>query len=774
MKKRFISFLMAIIMAVTLLPLSGCGASSEAKRTISRGEMLTEICHAFGMTGYMQEKPYIPSVDTDNQYFDVVQACVEWGIITTNDQKYAVESTVIRSELAIAVVNAAELTTDNATKEEKLSIAAKNALVETSGGEIRGDEKVTPEEAGQAIAAAQELWANKTYTESYEKIFYQDGVKDYSEGYSGIYTLGQQTYIPISSDVNIQPGDVYLTGPIGVNDTSSAFIAESVEEQDGYYVITNSATGPELENIVTELQEQGTITPNLLTDCVLYDGDGNPINLTAGDTFTTAQRGGGRYYAGTLAGSIQGKGSFTLSNGTKISLSVSSSEYDFSVKVPINDYLSYEGSFKIDDLRVTHDVDFDVSGLKSATLKTDYKVTIDNGVKAKTDIPPVIFAPYDNRNNGFLSAVKQSRAKFMGDNYKGAQSIKIGTISLAGSKSCGINLVIQLKFTLEGTAKISVTLGGSKGVEYKNKTMRYIKTNNTDWDISLKGKFEVTPSVGIQLNFWKKDILGFSVDGGVGVQVELVFHLADSENHLIDEGTADIPGDLGEKIGESDIQSTKSVIAAVAESQGGHYVYTSDDPVNLHCDVCFNAKLYWILKVGVDDECLASSLLKGTNIQLSVEFLNDKNAQFAHWHLEDWKDVGQCTRSYTPFDMDNLEETIKKDKTEQQQDGGILDLKRYTLTITVDESAQIEVTSMPDGSSASDLIWSSSDTGIAAVDEGGNVTGVVPGNAVITVQMKDNPAKKVQCSVFVTDNSKSTWEFLSTAIRKDTVYVTAI
>ena len=126
MKKRIISFLMAMLMGVGIVPLSACGS----RDTVSRGELLALICENFGMYSYVQEEPYLASVGADDPYFSVVQASVEWGVVSPEEQDYDVDGAVTRGELALAVVNAAELAAEDSSDEEKIAVAAREGLVE--------------------------------------------------------------------------------------------------------------------------------------------------------------------------------------------------------------------------------------------------------------------------------------------------------------------------------------------------------------------------------------------------------------------------------------------------------------------------------------------------------------------------------------------------------------------------------------------------------------------------------------------------------------------
>lgn len=73
-----------------------------------------------------------------------------------------------------------------------------------------------------------------------------------------------------------------------------------------------------------------------------------------------------------------------------------------------------------------------------------------------------------------------------------------------------------------------------------------------------------------------------------------------------------------------------------------------------------------------------------------------------------------------------------------------------TLDIYVGESGALTFEVLPSDASVKDVIWSSSDSKIATVDEKGNVTAVAAGEAEIKVTSKDDDTKSATCKVTVT------------------------
>lgn len=88
-------------------------------------------------------------------------------------------------------------------------------------------------------------------------------------------------------------------------------------------------------------------------------------------------------------------------------------------------------------------------------------------------------------------------------------------------------------------------------------------------------------------------------------------------------------------------------------------------------------------------------------------------------------------------------------KTVEVHQGSPLSLNKSSLELLVGDSEQLYATL---NSSSQDLVWTTSDSGIATVDADGLVTAVTRGTAIITVSTADNK-HSASCTVTVTDLS---------------------
>ena len=76
-----------------------------------------------------------------------------------------------------------------------------------------------------------------------------------------------------------------------------------------------------------------------------------------------------------------------------------------------------------------------------------------------------------------------------------------------------------------------------------------------------------------------------------------------------------------------------------------------------------------------------------------------------------------------------------------------ISLDKPSITVTVDESEQLTATVTPADATNKNVIWSSSDTKVATVEDG-KVAGVAPGTATVTARTEDD-GKTAECAVTV-------------------------
>lgn len=797
--RRFAALVIALIFSLTIL--TSCslkhysfddsegkdvetGDSADDNGFITEGKWISLLNRSFGMNSYVSNEPYFESVGVESIYFEDTQIAWEWNVLAGNE-KYNPEDLATKEFVITTLISAGEFCDVNSSNEEKINCAIDNNFIindENLKNEL--SQPIDYESAQEILEIVQAAWAEKTFDHIVENIEFFDTVKDFSDENStqigDFKVIGNKTYIPITNDLNISEGDIYILPPNEDNIAISSYKAEKVDIEGEYLVITNSDDSPELEDCIQELKVEETYRPDLLSSGSIIDGCGNIINVS--NTNNTQLAATSLAYKSDMSDAIQllgagGKASFGFKKGDwEVSGSITSLGVSFVIKKKINDSMKSFFNVSIDNIEVTDEIDFSWGKLHSATAKVDYNVKVSGGIEGEFYKNEYYRAPWhSNEVNEFLKNLKNAiYSDWKDKNSPGTATINICTIPVASAGIIILNLDIKVKLTVEGTFAIELTFDGSKGIQYKNGNVRYIKTNNVDINASINAKAEATPSIGLNVNVFGKAVIGVAIDGGVGIEVGTVIHLIDTDNHLIDADTTSVPADIVEAAVENGGSTTVEEIQKIAESQGGTYKNVTTGDVKLDIDLCFNAKIYPILRIGLEENTVAGKLLKGSNIKLSYEFFGS-NDPILDMHIEKFSDLSswerikacngkECSKEFEPFenveDLNTDEENQKeKDKYEGEGEGILdknqLDISSYAVSLNTDEKTSINVTKVPNGYQLSEITCYSENEAVATIDINGEITGIDVGSTTIVVETIDKKFK-ITCAVTVTSNEQVT------------------
>lgn len=790
MKRKFLVVL--LVLAIMLQMLSGCGlfGKEDAQDQLTCGELLDMICDAFGMYDYTNETPYIASVSASNPHFASVQKCAEWDIINTDAQDYDVDAKATRGELALALVNAAVLTDLDNTDEEKMAVAVSANLVPLNGNKVDKKATVSRDEADTAVQLAVSLWANKKFTQNIQEVSIQDGVSDFTETETRVE--GGQIYVPVSAG-QIQAGDAFV-----YNDTTmgwTAAKAASVEEENGYYIITESDEEFDLEDIVTDIDLQESYSPNL-AGFPFIDGNGvvhmpsemEPSNLSVtGDAPVAVHlRATSFDQPDVMQTAISSSRKYKATiEDVDVEVEVKSGSVKVSFKTVTNEdgkgneISGLTGSLELSDINLTNEIDYKVlGGLKSLVSKINYMVEVKGGVSTKWR--EKICAPYNNGNGKFLTNLM--RTNYIKDwrniSDKGASSIKgkqitIGSWPLVEGGLAQVKLELKLNFSITGEVTATLEMAGAKGIEYRNGNIRVIKEMSRDSDLQFKCKAELTAGPGITLKILNKwDVVGVSAKLGIGLETTATVHLVDSEHHLIETYEQGEDEDLALAGLEANKSTTMfggpQVLVEAAKAQGVDKIKLPTGDVELTTDICLNVRGYWILKIDID---IMPFLSKLTNSEAtrSFDLLPKDVANIFQFHVEDISlnlfslmpasgtVVTECTKEYTPFEY--LDDG--KDTGVGAQDAERLDLDTYLLVFNDEDPQKLQVLSdSTEGTPA--VIWTSDNLDVATVGQDGSVKPVGVGMTLVTVTLQSDPNVYVKCAVYVQgmNLNDSNWEFL--------------
>lgn len=790
--KRFIAAILSLLMIFgCVVSLSGCSKTNNQGVTL--GQWLSMINEAFGMNSYVQDEPYYSSVDANNEFFEEVQIAREWDVISAS-MEIDTDSNITWKDALISLVNAGNFSAVNSSEEEKINCAINK--LDSSIRKYWINRTIKYSDAVMLLASAQRLWANQTYEERVEEVKFKEGVKDLSKNENitqNYYISDDTTVLPDTSEIELEVGDIYI---LPSNDNSvgtKVYRAENIKKENGQIQIKNS-TDIDLYDIAEDIFLQETIIPTA-QNTVIYDAGGNilsnnavngvsqndsseleGVSLVATDANTTVQRlAASKMKHEFKIGEWKVALSYKLDDALDIEATVGKSLGD--------DDWEWEVGLGLDNVKVTNEIDYKWFKLNSASVRVDYDTKLSFKASAEEKVVNKVAAPYNNGNGKGLTNLKKAvlkDAKKAGGN--GAQTIKLFSMDVWSVGVARVCLDVNFVVKVDGTFEIKITNHDSKGIEYKNNNIRFINTSDKDIDISAKAKIEATLGIGPALYTvgLKKPIIGVQGKFGAGASAGIVLHLADSEDHLIEEASAeDYPPEVYRTLMEADITTDADSIRRAAEAQGGTYSTETSGNLKLHTDVCIDIAMYWIIRLEVTDSSYAADLLGG-KIKLSKEFLGEKNGKFGYAHIEDFDFIAGfsnavfgstaskadlCTKKYKPFD--NAIENTEKDDLQNNGDmilkGDQIVLSEMRANIAIGQKYYVIVQQLPKGYNVEDLRTDIANTRIATVDENGAVVGNEAGSTIITVHTVDNKFS-AYCAIVVTDSSQVDFKPLGTPI----------
>lgn len=777
MFKRFISILLIIVtLLTTVMSLGGCSTQNNA--SLSIGQWLMMVDEAFGMQSYTSDEPYFSNVKSDNPYFAAVQIAAEWDVIDKS-QSINTDDKLTWEKALVTLVNVGNFTKKDLTEDEKIEYAISN--FDNSIRKYWMNRIIPAEKATVLLGKAQEKWANLIYTERVEETKYAEGIKDYSQEETKItdYKVTDEgnVVIPLSTGVNINEGDVYVLSSNGDVLGTNAYKAQKIINDGTNLYIENSTEELDLYDIAEEIYVEETYIPTM-ENTVIRDGNGNIISI--GSNVVPQSNTASDYKIQTLEYTeneakvqpLKSSVSHTFEiDGWEVGLKYNldgAFDLEASIETPnildvedtSNKELKVEASVAVKDLTVTNKIDYSWFELKEATLRVDYETEASFGLKYKDAPYDKVVAPkYSNGNGKFLTNLKNSVLKDRKAKGNGAKTIKIGSVDIYSVGVARVCLDINLKISADGSVSATLTEHGSKGLEYKNNKLRAIKVSDKDIDAEVKAKITGTIGVGPALYTigLKKPILGVQVSAGLGASFSYTMHLADSENHLIEETDAsDVLPEADGILETLDLKADADAIKALAESQGCVYETETSGDVKLHLDRCVDISVFFILKLELTDTSYAADLLGG-KIKVSWEIFGEKNAKILNIHCEngDWisafsniaffskANIDQCTLEYKPFDKKDDESSKEEEKNEEKKEndsilkGDSIILSEIRANLEIGDKYYIIVQQLPKGYKLSDLTCTSNKKSVVEINKDGVAVAKGEGSAIITVSTKD-------------------------------------
>lgn len=787
--KKIISMLMVMVIIITSTGFVSACSAKEASE-ITMGDWLVLINDLFGMEYYISETPYYDEILEDNPYFEVVQIATEWKVIDVKEELDLYENVTWKQAL-ITLVNVGEFVDYTATEEEKVEYGIKHF-----NSEIRSywlNRNIDISSAMLLLSSAHDQWVNKKYDVSNEKISLVEGVINYAEEEQRVdnyaFDDNGDIIIPISENPQIEKDDVFILPNIDGSLGISTYKARDVIIEDNIVRVCVDSN-LELSDVVDELYIQETLEPTA-ENMTVYDANGNIIyaakNIENISTCENNKEGIKLNYnlsnSGMMVQTAKNSNSskFNL-DGFSVELKVTFVNGKPEIKATLSKKLKeFKNGAKLDfeaintlkDIDVTTDYDFSLGKLNSASLKVDYESKNEVGIKLKGDIKDLVAGPDNNRNTKFLKNLNKSSFKDR-DTGTGAKTIKIGSIDLANGGAVRVCLDITFKISADGTAKIVVTESGTKGIQYKNGTIRTISENERSLEnVELKAKIEATLGIGpaVYAVGLKKSIVGLSVRIGAGTSGTFKLNHVDAEQHLLETvDMSDCTAESCEGLKNCEIIVTGAEIKEIARSQGVEYEIDEEATFNTNIESCMEIAIYLIVRLEIESSYL-KDFLNNLKIKGTIEIFGEKNAVLARVHVDNWNWENRnikfgiavkddlCTLKHKDFESTKEDETesVEIDTEIANEDlnseigmeiNDKIELNQFKMNIKIGEINYLQVKQLPDGYNINDIVFESSDTSIVKVNDKGEVHALDVGSVVIKISTRDSKYQ-VHCAITV-------------------------
>ncbi len=770
MKKRIMSILMMICMITSLF--TGCSGKKKTSEEfqVTRGDWITMLGKEFGLNEYDSDEPYYADIDADNELFAYVQTAYEWGLLSQDTDAFNPEKPATKGFVATTAVLASELDYSqydiNGNENENIIFAAgiSNIFSGITYEKKVLNSPVTYDEAYNAAENALKVYLTDS-GENTNETKLSDGVTDYRSDPASVVSHDGDNYVmSAEKGSELKPGDVFITRGEGVYASGVARKVVSVtRNEDGTYSV--ETTEPQIEEIYSDIDihQEMEMVPEAI-EC--YEG---VTLIDSDDNSQTSYIDDGQNKAGFIENHVDADNELTKESSTNKK----------SLKFNVSYEIGSEGRKKSKDIdigglifstAIAFNKDGTVSKSKGiSTDKTENEAEIIKGEKndqketernifgEKTKGYYGIVEKYEEREisreelkeeieklkklnieangNGIFSEYNDSEKSLKLTGTVALNDIKIVSDidwHVIGNKKIKVNAYYQRDFTLNltgsyegefGVAVIPFTTPFGVVIDLK-----FVLTYKLDGSVEINLSYQDSLSVGtkdfkaLKPAFQQiKNEFSVDVEGTFSIGPKAEFEVALAGIKLIDFGfEVDLVIDMDISI-EWDAEPT-------VDEAAQQFVIDNIWRAKMKCGI--KGKI--IISYGHANNLAHRFKLSG-EFQLGddAELIPEKEIVLKEWNHSQ-KRIN-----------------IKVEQPSTTSASGSMDLSDYFVNIALDESKVLSVTQIPDGYSASDVEWSSSDEQIATVNSSGTVNAKAEGTCVVTAKTKDGKYKS-DCTISVT------------------------
>ena len=268
MKKRLLSFVLAVLMIVSILPATALAADE----TVTRIAWVQKLVKTFDMTVEADNYPdnYYSDIDSSASYYKDLMIAVEFGVIDLEAGSAFEPDKPATREFAAHTLNfclgfqldegAAYTYTDKdaVTYPEDVQVAVNRGWFQLSGGKFLPEQTVTSAEAANMLADAAKVRKGDTVQAGYDsKYVFTDGVVVVPSSVAAEIADDGSVIIP-DTTVALKEGDTFV---VFVEDFPRAFKAGSIANDGKQLTVTGEKV--DINSVLVSIDAQGVVKGDL-------------------------------------------------------------------------------------------------------------------------------------------------------------------------------------------------------------------------------------------------------------------------------------------------------------------------------------------------------------------------------------------------------------------------------------------------------------------------------------------------------------------------------
>ena len=268
MRKRLLSFVLAVLMIASLLPATALAADE----TVTRIAWVQKLVKTFDMTVEADNYPdnYYSDIDSSASYYKDLMIAVEFGVIDLEAGSAFEPDKPATREFAAHTLNfclgfqldegVAYTYTDKdaVTYSEDVQVAVNRGWFQLSGGKFLPEQTVTSAEAANMLADAAKVRKGDTVQAGYDsKYVFTDGVVVVPSSVAAEIADDGSVIIP-DTTVALKEGDTFV---VFVEDFPRAFKAGSIANDGKQLTVTGEKV--DINSVLVSIDAQGVVKGDL-------------------------------------------------------------------------------------------------------------------------------------------------------------------------------------------------------------------------------------------------------------------------------------------------------------------------------------------------------------------------------------------------------------------------------------------------------------------------------------------------------------------------------